>query len=68
MKLTISSRELQILRKAVYGLTPQEIAVELQISPREVDQSLKYVMKNTQSKEPMQAMQNLAKNGFRLLD
>jgi DNA-binding CsgD family transcriptional regulator len=66
MKLLISARELEILRKAVYGLTSQQIAAELNMTPKEVDQSLKGVMKNTQSKEPFQAMQSLAKNGFQL--
>ncbi|HYC85659.1 MAG TPA: LuxR C-terminal-related transcriptional regulator [Chryseosolibacter sp.] len=68
MKLTIRARELEILRKTVYGLSPKEIAAELQITAEEVERSLKGLMKSTQSKEPMQAMQILAKNGFQLLD
>jgi|GEM_PF-4547948 len=68
MKLQISVRELEILRKSVYGLTVQQIAADLNISVQEVDRSLKGVMKITQSKEPFQAMQSLAKNGFQVVD
>jgi DNA-binding CsgD family transcriptional regulator len=64
MKVSISSRELEILRKSVYGLRPDQIASELMISSREVEKSLKGVLRNTQSKEPLQAMQILAKKGF----
>jgi DNA-binding NarL/FixJ family response regulator len=68
MKLFISARELEILRKAVYGLSPHEIAGELHLTKIEVQESLKRIMKSTQSREPLQALQNLAKNGFHLAD
>ena len=68
MKIVITARELEILRKAVYGLSSKEIAREMKLSPNEVDSCLKELLKNTQSREPMQAMQNLAKNGFQLSD
>jgi DNA-binding NarL/FixJ family response regulator len=64
MKVSISSRDLEILRKAVYGLSHDQIANELRINAEEVQTALKHVLKNTQSKEPLQAMQILAKNGF----
>jgi DNA-binding NarL/FixJ family response regulator len=66
MKVLISARELEILRKSVYGLSVKQIADELKMSPLEVDKSLKNVLKNTQSKEPLQALQNLAKFGFEI--
>jgi DNA-binding NarL/FixJ family response regulator len=68
MKISISARELEILRKSVYGLNSDQIANELKISTQEVDRSLKYVMKSTQCKEPLHAMQILAKNGFSLVE
>ena len=68
MKVAISSRQLDILRKTVYGLTIAQIARELMIHEKDVDSALKKVMKSTGSKEPVQAMQNLAKNGFSLIE
>jgi DNA-binding NarL/FixJ family response regulator len=68
MKVSISARELEILRKSVYGLSSDQIANELRISAGEVDRSLKVVMKTTQCKEPLQAMQSLAKNGFSITE
>jgi DNA-binding CsgD family transcriptional regulator len=66
MKVLISARQLEILRKAVYGLSANEIASQLMIQERDVEKALKEVFKTTQSKEPLQAMQNLAKNGFHI--
>jgi DNA-binding CsgD family transcriptional regulator len=66
MKVSISARQLEILRKAVYGLSAYEIANQLMIQERDVEKALKDVFKSTQSKEPLQAMQNLAKNGFQI--
>jgi DNA-binding CsgD family transcriptional regulator len=66
MKVSISARQLEILRKAVYGLSPYEIANQLMIQERDVEKALKDVFKSTHSKEPLQAMQNLAKNGFQI--
>jgi DNA-binding NarL/FixJ family response regulator len=68
MKVFISARELEILRKAVYGLTTDEIAHQLKMDTDQVQRSLKSVMKNTHAKEPIEALQNLAKNGFQLAD
>lgn len=68
MMLLISARELEILRKAIDGLSPKQIAEDLNINSLEVHKSLKSIMKNTQSKEPVQAMQVLARNGFQLSD
>jgi DNA-binding NarL/FixJ family response regulator len=68
MKVSISARELEILRKSVYGLSSDQIANELRISSKEVSDSLKVIMKTTQCKEPLQAMQTLAKNGFSIVD
>jgi DNA-binding NarL/FixJ family response regulator len=68
MKLLISARDLEILRKAVYGLSAKEIAADLNIPFQDVDRSLKTVLKDTQCKQPMQAMQVLASKGFELRD
>jgi DNA-binding NarL/FixJ family response regulator len=66
MKIVISTRDLEILRKSVYGLTAEQIANELRIPDKEVQVALRSILKNTQSKEPLQAMQTLAKNGFQI--
>jgi DNA-binding CsgD family transcriptional regulator len=66
MKVTISARQLEILRKAVDGRTSEEIASELMIGQSDVAYALKKILKSTQSKEPLQAMQNLAKYGFQI--
>jgi DNA-binding CsgD family transcriptional regulator len=68
MKLFISAQELEILRKAVYGLSADEIARQLKMNTDQVQKSLKTVMKNTRAKEPIEALQSLAKNGFQLAD
>jgi DNA-binding NarL/FixJ family response regulator len=68
MKVSITARDLEILRKAVYGLNHDQIANDLLITNLQVEKSLKQVLKNTQCKEPFQAMQILAKNGFSLSD
>lgn len=68
MKILISAKELEVLRKTVSGLSSMEIANQLKISAKDVESSLKGVMKNTQSKEPIQALHSLAKHGFQLRD
>jgi DNA-binding CsgD family transcriptional regulator len=66
MKVTISATQLEILRQAVNGRTSEEIAQELMIGQSDVTHALKKILKSTQSKEPLQAMQNLAKHGFQI--
>jgi DNA-binding NarL/FixJ family response regulator len=68
MKVSIRARDLEILRKAVYGLDPSQIANDLMLSSGEVENALRQVLKNTKCKEPLQAMQTLAKNGFIIAD
>jgi DNA-binding NarL/FixJ family response regulator len=68
MKVIITARDLEILRKAVYGLDSDQIANDLMISSKEVEISLKVVLKSTQCKDPLNAMQALAKNGFIVSD
>jgi DNA-binding NarL/FixJ family response regulator len=68
MKISITNRNLLILRKAVYGLNSDQIANELMITPKEVEVGLKNVLKTTQSKEPLKAIQILAKNGFEIIE
>jgi len=67
MKVSISSREFEVLRKSVYGLTNEQIADELMMTSRDVEKTLKGVLKNTRCKEPLQAMQTLAQKGFQII-
>jgi DNA-binding NarL/FixJ family response regulator len=68
MQVAISSQQLEILRKAASGISPRQIANELKVGEEEVQRSLSVIMKSTRSKEPVHALQALAKQGFSLLD
>lgn len=68
MQISLYTTDLNILRKAVSGLTAEEIANELRLNPSDVSKSLKAMLQNTKSKDPFNAMQALAKQGFTLLD
>lgn len=68
MQISLRTTDLSILRKAVSGLTAEEIANELKLNPSDVSKSLKTVLQTTKSKDPLNAMQALAKQGFTLLD
>ena len=64
MKVSISSRELEILRKSADGLTIQQIANELKVSQQLISKSQKEILSRTGSANLLNAMQALAKNGF----
>ena len=68
MQISLHTTDLTILRKAVSGLSSEEIARELDMTPKMVSKSLKDMMHTTKSKDPYNAMQTLAKQGFTLLD
>lgn len=64
MKVSISSRELEILRKSADGLTVQQIANELKVSQQLISKSQKEILSRTGSASLLNALQALAKNGF----
>jgi DNA-binding NarL/FixJ family response regulator len=68
MQVALSSQQLEILRKSASGISPRQIANELNVSEEEVERSLSVIMKSTHSKEPVHALQALAKQGFSMLD
>jgi DNA-binding CsgD family transcriptional regulator len=68
MKLSISSRELEILRKTASGQSAQEIAGELSITPQSVSKYQKEILHKTHAANPIHALQSLAKHGFVLVE
>ena len=68
MKVPISSRELEILRKSAEGLTAQEIASELNAKQQEISKSQKEILIRTGEANLINALQALAKRGFVLTE
>ena len=68
MKVSISSRELEILRKSADGLSVQQIADEMKVSQQQITKSQKEIMVKTGSGNVLNALQNLAKKGFVLTE
>ena len=68
MKVTISSRELEILRKSADGLSVQQIAAEMKVSHQQISKSQKEIMAKTGSGNLLNALQALAKKGFELTE
>jgi DNA-binding NarL/FixJ family response regulator len=68
MKVLISSRELEILRKSADGLTVKEIANELKESQQMITRSQKEILDRTGEVNVLKALQALAKRGFELKD
>ena len=64
MKVTISSRELEILRKSADGLTIQQIANEMNVSQQLISRTQRDILNRTGAGDPLIALQVLAKNGF----
>ena len=64
MKVLISSRELEILRKSADGLTVKQIANELNVSQQQISKSQKEILSRTGAANLLNALQALAKNGF----
>lgn len=68
MKVSISSRELEILRKSADGLTVQQIARDLNVSQQIISKSQKEILQKTGSSNVLSALQILAKKGFILTE
>lgn len=68
MKVPISSRELEILRKSAEGLTVKEIASELNAKQQEISKSQKEILIRTGQGTLVNALQALARRGFVLTE
>ena len=68
MKVLISSRELEILRKSVDGLTAQQIANDLKVSEQTISTSQNAILLRTGERNIANALLALAKRGFILTD
>lgn len=64
MKVSISIRELEILRKSAEGLSLDQIAKDLNESKKQISQAQTVIMLKTGSRDLYSALHVLAKNGF----
>ena len=67
MKVSISSRELEILRKSADGLTVQQIANDLNLSQQMIAKSQKEILQKIGAGDLLNALQVLARKGFVLI-
>jgi DNA-binding NarL/FixJ family response regulator len=68
MKIQITSHELEVLRKSAEGNTVQQIASDLNITPKDVAKCQKQILSITSTSNLMNALQELARKGFELRD
>ena len=68
MKITISSKELEILRKSAEGFSVQQIADELHVSQQIISKSQKEILSRTGVNSSVNALQALARRGFVLTE
>lgn len=68
MKVSISSRELEILRKSADGCTAQQIAFDLNVSQQAIIKSQKEILSRTGAGNLLKALQTVAKQGFVLIE
>jgi DNA-binding NarL/FixJ family response regulator len=64
MKVSISPKELEILRKSAEGQTVQQIANDLNVSQQMISRSQKEILLRTGAASPINALQTVAKRGF----
>lgn len=64
MKVSISPKELEILRKSAEGQTVQQIANDLNVSQQVITRSQKEILLRTGAASPINALQAVAKRGF----
>jgi DNA-binding NarL/FixJ family response regulator len=64
MKVPISPKELEILRKSAEGQTVQQIANDLNVSQQMISRSQKEILLRTGAASPINALQAVAKRGF----
>ena len=68
MGILISNLELKVLKLTADGINSQDLAKILDLSHTESEKIKVGVLKKLNAKDPLVALQNLAKNGFRLAD
>jgi DNA-binding CsgD family transcriptional regulator len=68
MKISISSKELEILRKSAEGIPLQQIADDLHLSQQIISKSQKEILSRTGVNSCVSALQALAKRGFTLTE
>lgn len=68
MKVSISSKELEILRKSAEGQTVQQIAHDLNVSEQIISKSQKEILLRTGAGNLVNALQSIAKRGFVLTE
>jgi DNA-binding NarL/FixJ family response regulator len=68
MKISISSKELEILRKSAEGFSVEQIASDLHLSQQIISRSQKDILSRTGVSSCMNALQALAKRGFVLTE
>lgn len=68
MKIAISSKELEILRKSAEGFSVQQIASDLHVSQQIISKSQKELLSRTGGNSSIGALQALARKGFVLTE
>jgi DNA-binding NarL/FixJ family response regulator len=68
MKIAISSKELEILRKSAEGFSVQQIADDLRVSQQIISKSQKELLNRTGVNSSVNALQALARRGFVLTE
>lgn len=68
MKIAISSKELEILRKSAEGIPVQQIADELHLSQQIIAKSQKEILSRAGVSSCVNALQALAKRGFTITE
>lgn len=68
MKIAISSKELEILRKSAEGFSIQQIASDLHVSQQIISKSQKEILSRTGGNSSISALQALARKGFVLTE
>jgi DNA-binding CsgD family transcriptional regulator len=64
MKVSMSIRELEILRKSAEGLSAEQIARDLNENQQQIKDSQKRILMKTGTRNLFNALQTLARNGF----
>jgi DNA-binding NarL/FixJ family response regulator len=68
MKIAISSKELEILRKSAEGFSVEEIAEDLHVSQQVIAKSQKEVLSRAGVNSSINALQAIARRGFVLTE
>ncbi len=68
MKLTLTTQELKILKHASEEKDLSEIAKKLELTPKEIEGLLAGVCKRLNQKKPLDALQQLGKTEFMVMD